>query len=70
MTVEEILRDLEENYSDMWPRAAIVRLMNLWHQLQSLYNLEDADEFNLLLEWTVETVEAGIAFRQGSLIEH
>jgi hypothetical protein len=70
MTIQDILNRLAK-LSTNWPRLAVQRTLQL-NGILALEQLETDElvEYNLLLTWLYETVEAGVAFKQQSLVEH
>lgn len=72
MTINDILEELAAKYGNDWPQYILSELLiaNIHHNFDP-----DGDgalavfhRFHLLHDWTIQTIEAGIAFRQTSAL--
>ena len=62
MTIEEVLRKLQEEHGDTWPQGALNHFLFL--QAKHSLKAEEMDACVLLYHWTLEMIEAGVAFKQ------
>lgn len=65
MTIEEVLRGMQEKHGNNWSSWMLVRLLR-FHTSGVLdgMNPDELQEYKLLYEWVLEMIEAGIAFKQ------
>ena len=72
MIIETILAELAARHGKDWPRYALTELAFLAIQLTTSRESQPAMKarFELLNAWILETLEAGIAVRQSSALEH
>ena len=61
----EYLRRLADEHGNDWPQAALDRLLHL-HWIGTRYSTGPGPEYNALLAWAKETIEAGVAFKQSA----
>lgn len=65
MTIEEVLREIQARYRNNWPYYALLRLLKLWAiETGSSMRPSELQEYKVLYKWVLETMEAGIAFKQ------
>ena len=73
MTIETILAELAARHGNDWPRYALTELAFLAIQLTTSRESQPAAmkaRFELINAWILETLYAGIAFRQTAALEH
>ena len=62
----EYLRRLADEHGNDWPQAALTLL--LWLHSAEAWACNDlANEYDAMLTWVKETIEAGVAFKQSAM---
>lgn len=67
MTIEELLRKVQGQHGNNWLRYALNRFLGL--QSKTPLTQKELEEYDLLYDWALEMIEAGIAFKQSQSIE-
>lgn len=70
MTIETILAELSVRYGNRWPAQAVSEMLAATFDVAANPTAENHLRQALLFDWVTATVEAGLAFRQSTLIEH
>jgi len=68
MDIQEILADFQIRYPSAWPEAVLDRFVYL--ASRTYMTDREETEYIIIRDWIQDTINAGIAFRQQSLIEH
>jgi len=68
MDIDVIIKNIADERGNDWPQAVVNRLVYLVSR--RLLTDNEEEEYQLVYNWIVQTVRAGVAFRQESLIEH
>ena len=69
MTISTLLAELAEQYGNGWPMGVLDRYCYLDRVGVNRARSQN-EEYHLLRRWLEQTIEAGIASRQGNLTEH
>ena len=70
MTIQNIVAGLQAQYGNKWPREIIGLTIGLAAIRYTQRTAEEQEQYLLLRQWLLETVEAGIASKQGNPTEH
>lgn len=60
--MKPIIKELKKKHGKDFPKSALSRFAQL-HLTQNAHSSEEAREYQVLSEWLIDIIEAGLAFR-------